>query len=70
MSERMLLVRCVDLTVFPVNRESLSPLTIASFDPWCYSDPDPNADYIEHAEWCLRRAERRKELLRKGVSDG
>lgn len=51
---RPLYVRCVDHKVFPINRGTYEALSTGAYDPWCFSDPIPDVDYIEHAEWCRR----------------
>jgi hypothetical protein len=48
------LVRCVDRTVFPIDPVTLEPKRCGAYDPWCYTDPEPGIEYIEHSEWCLR----------------
>ena len=50
-----LYVRCVDRTVFPINRETLDPISCGCYDAYCYSDPRSDVDYMEHSEWCRER---------------
>lgn len=59
-------VRCPDRMVFPVDEETLEPLRCGSYDAYCYSDPEPGVEYIEHAEWCLRVAAIRALARSKG----
>lgn len=44
-------VRCDNKMVFEINPDTLEAKTCSSYDPWCYSDPDPNVNYIEFHEW-------------------
>lgn len=55
---RSVYVRCEDRMVFPINPETLEPTGCSRYDPYCYSDPMPDVDYIGHAEWRLLRANR------------
>ena len=52
----VLLVRCVDRTVFKVRAETLEPVSYGVYDAYCFSDPVRGAVYMDHAEWCLRRS--------------
>ena len=49
---KKLMVRCVDKMVFEINPTTLEPKTCSYYDAWCFSDPDKNVKYINHAEWC------------------
>jgi hypothetical protein len=46
-----LLVRTDDKMVFQINRNTLEAKTIALYDPYCYSDPRVDADYMEYHDW-------------------
>jgi hypothetical protein len=48
------LVRCENKTVFPVDARTLEPLSCGWYDPWCFSQPEPNVKYIEHSKWTQR----------------
>ncbi len=48
------IVRCVDRTVFEVDPITLEPKRASCYDAYCYTDPEPNVRYIEHAEWTQR----------------
>lgn len=38
-----------DRMCFYVDAETLEPMTVSTFDAWCFSDPD--APVMSHAEW-------------------
>jgi len=48
---RPLLVRCVDKTVFPINRVTYEAESCGWYDPYCFTNPDPDVDYMSKAEW-------------------
>lgn len=48
---KRLKVRCIDKTVFEVNRVTLDPLSVGYYDAYCYSNPELNVEYMEHSEW-------------------
>jgi hypothetical protein len=56
--ELKLKVRCLDRTVFEVNRDTLEAKSCGSYDPYCYSDPEKDVEYMEHSEWCLKKQAR------------
>lgn len=56
MATKPLFVRCVDRTVFEIDRRSLDPKSCSRYDAFCYSDPRQDVEYIEHSEWCLQKA--------------
>jgi hypothetical protein len=49
---KKLMVRCVNKMVFEIDSITLDPKTCAYYDAWCFSDPDKDVKYINHAEWC------------------
>ncbi len=49
------IVRCADKMVFQVNPQTLEALQCSRYDPYCYSDPEPGVQYMEHSEWCQRK---------------
>lgn len=49
------MVRCVDKNVFPVNPDTLEPLSCGAYDPWCFSDPEPGVKYVEHFDWTKKK---------------
>ena len=52
-------VRCsLTLMTFPVNRDTLEPLRCAQYDPYCYSDPEPDTEYIEISDWITHSIQR------------
>lgn len=42
-------------TVFPVQRDTLDPLSGTSYDPYAYTDPLPGKKYMEYGDWLLLR---------------
>lgn len=48
---RPLLVRCLDKTVFPIDRFTYEPLSCGWYDAYCFTDPDPAVDYMSKTEW-------------------
>lgn len=50
-----MLVRCADLTVFPVDPVTLEPLACATYDHWCFSDPKPDVTYINYFDWLKQK---------------
>ena len=52
-----IIVRCTDRMVFPVNPKTLEPLSTSYYDPYCYSAPLPETEYMEHSTWCLKKQE-------------
>jgi hypothetical protein len=45
-------VRCPsNNTVIEVNPKNLKAISSSSYDPWCYSDPEPGVTYMEFHEW-------------------
>lgn len=52
----------VDMTCFPVDPVSLEALSCGCYDPYAWSDPDPDpAETISIAEWQLRSNRRRSQ---------
>ena len=46
-----------DLMCFPVSATTLEPLACSSYDPYAWSDPDPDpTETIDVSEWLMRRA--------------
>jgi hypothetical protein len=44
-----------DLSCFPVDAETLTPLACSTYDPWALADPDPDVvETISHGEWLNR----------------
>lgn len=37
--------------------KNLEAITCSIHDPYCFSDPDQNVDYIEYHEWLKSRGE-------------
>jgi len=52
-------VRCPDRMVFEVNSKTLDPIRASCYDAYCYSDPEPDVEYIEYWDWILKRNEMR-----------
>lgn len=53
-----LLVRCcTNNMVFEIDRDTLDAKTCGSYDPYCYKDPKPAAEYIEYTDWVKMRNE-------------
>ena len=48
------IVRCQDRMVFEVDPDTWEPKRYSSYDPWCFSHPEPSVKYISHDEWTLR----------------
>ncbi len=46
-----LFIRTADKMVFQIDRNTLEAKTIALYDPYCYSDPRVDADYMEYDDW-------------------
>lgn len=45
----------VDLMCFPAHAETLEALACGSYDPWAWSDPDPEPiETISISEWQVR----------------
>ena len=63
---KKLKVRCVDRTVFEIDRETLEPKNTGSYDAYCFSDPEPDVEYMSHSEWSLKHQElMMKKMLQK-----
>jgi hypothetical protein len=43
--------------VFEVDRETLDPKNTGSYDAYCFSDPEPDVEYMSHSEWSLKHQE-------------
>lgn len=43
--------------VFEVFRGSLEPKSTGCYDAYCYTDPEPDVEYMEYSEWSLKRQE-------------
>ncbi len=54
-----ILVRCEDRTVFPIDPTTLEALSTGYYDAYCYTDPEPNVNYISFSKWCTLRNEQR-----------
>jgi hypothetical protein len=52
---RPLYVRCPDRTVGEIDRKTLDPKRCSSYDPYCYTNPSPDVEYIEYGEWVRLR---------------
>lgn len=52
---KKLKVRCTDRTVFEIDRETMEPKNTGSYDAYCFSDPEPDVEYMNHSEWCLKK---------------
>jgi hypothetical protein len=52
-----LYVRCIDRTVFEIDRKTLDPKSsgCSSYDPYCYTNPLPDVEYIGYGEWVRLR---------------
>ena len=55
---KRLYVRCDTKEVFQINRDTLDAMSCARFDPWCYSDPEHDVEYMEWSAWALERNRR------------
>lgn len=55
---KQVLVRCGDKTVFPINPVTTEALSTGYYDPYCYSDPRKDVEYMEYSEW-LRQCDKR-----------
>lgn len=44
-------VRCPDRMCFMIDRETLEAKTGEHFDSFCFSDPNPNREYMEYSDW-------------------
>jgi hypothetical protein len=58
------IVRCgTDKTVFEIDPSTLEAKGCSCYDPHCYSDPLPEAMYIEYSEWvCMRNRQWDKQM--------
>jgi hypothetical protein len=54
-------VRCNTKMVFEIDPITLEAKTCSSYDPWCYSNLDPDVTYLELHEW-LNKNPKLKEL--------
>lgn len=52
-----IMVRTVDRMVFPIKRGTGIPTGCSVYDPYCYSDPDLNVEYMEYNDWLKYRGE-------------
>jgi hypothetical protein len=50
-----LYVRCIDRTVFEIDRKTLDAKECSSYDAHCYTDPLPDVEYIGYGEWVRLR---------------
>lgn len=55
---KQVLVRCGDKMVFPINPVTTEALSCGYYDPYCYSDPRKDVEYMEYSEW-LRQCDKR-----------
>ena len=48
---------CIDRTVFEIDRKTLDPKSLgcSSYDPYCYTNPLPDVEYIGYGEWVRLR---------------
>lgn len=56
-----LVVRCVDRMIFKISRTTGEAISCSVYDPYCYSDPDLNVEYMEHTDW-LKLKEKQNDL--------
>jgi hypothetical protein len=40
----------MEITAYPITLEALS---CSTYDPWCYSDPEPGVEYLSHTDWLV-----------------
>lgn len=48
-------VRHGDHMVFEVDPHTYEPLHVSYYDPYCYSDPEPDTLYLEEYDWFKKR---------------
>lgn len=55
-----MLVRCAtDKTVFQISPITFEPLSCSYYDPYCFTDPRTDVDYISYTEWLRIREQKR-----------
>lgn len=64
MTDRELIVRCLDGMCFPVDRVTLEPKRCSCYDAYAFSDPRKDCDYMEFGDWTAQRADRREAEMR------
>lgn len=61
------MVRCLDRTVFPVNRNTLEAMSCGYYDAYCYTDPKKDVDYLEYTDWLNQKDKLWKQNLRNSI---
>ena len=48
---KRLVVRTTNNMIWEVDRETLEAMHCQHFDPWCWAEPEADAEYITPAQW-------------------